>query len=381
MPNNLAASFTADDAKWMALALSQARMGVLTVSPNPAVGCVIVREGRLLSVGHHEKAGEGHAEVQAWKAAGGEGSIQGATVYVTLEPCSHLGRTPACSSLLVREKVSRVVVAMLDPNPLVAGRGCEGLRHAGIQVDVGLMTAEAEALNLGFLKRMRSGWPYVYLKMAASLDGRTALANGESQWITGEAAREEGHRLRAQVDVIVTGIGSVLKDDSRLTVRLADLPEKWTSPARWLLDKDMRVPLTAQLLNTQFAQTCIFTSQAALEAQPVKVSQLKAMGVSCILLPLAEDGRLDLHALLDYAGGQSINQLLVEAGASLAGAFVRQGLVDEWHYFLAPDLLGNGAQPLVKMPELTCLNDKIRWRFSQVRAVGADLKLVLKKAE
>nr|WP_127471832.1 bifunctional diaminohydroxyphosphoribosylaminopyrimidine deaminase/5-amino-6-(5-phosphoribosylamino)uracil reductase RibD [Thiomicrorhabdus aquaedulcis] len=375
----------------MNLALSLAQRGAYSTKPNPAVGCVLVNNGQVVGQGSHVKAGEPHAERLALAAAGD--AAQGATAYVTLEPCAHFGRTPPCATGLVEAGVAKVVVAMLDPNPLVAGKGVHILQQAGIAVHVGLGAAQAEALNLGFLKRMQHQLPYVRVKLAASLDGRTAMANGESQWITGEASRLEVHKMRAFAGALITGVNTVLADNPSLNVRLPEqtlhalnLTPDSAQPLRVVLDSALRTPLNAKLLSLP-GRTLIMTTHAALLQQPQVALHLQQAGCEVVAIACdardehegAPAGRLNLHAVLRYlAKAEHINDVLVEAGAVLSGAFVQAGLVDELHCFMAPSLLGDAAKPLMVLPGLVKMAQKIQLSFDSVNQIGEDIHLVLK---
>jgi diaminohydroxyphosphoribosylaminopyrimidine deaminase/5-amino-6-(5-phosphoribosylamino)uracil reductase len=365
--------FSMQDAHWMARAIRLAERGLFSVRPNPAVGCVIVRDGQCVGEGWHQKAGEPHAEVYALRAAGG--LSRGATAYVTLEPCSHYGRTSPCCEALIAAGVARVVVAMQDPNPQVAGRGLARLRNAGIEVSVGLMAESARALNLGFLSRMERQRPYIRVKIAASLDGRTALNNGQSQWITGESARADVHRLRARSGAVVTGIETVLADDPLLTVRLAGY-EQW-QPLRVLLDSRLRISLDAKLL-AQPAQLLIAFDAGLMDELADKIAVLGHLGVRLLPLPRHESG-LDLPLLLHHLAIQEhINDLMVEAGANLAGAFIAQGLADELWWYQTALLMGHSARAALMMPEVITMAEVARWYLSEQRPIGTDWRIILK---
>lgn len=356
--------FTAADAGYMARALRLAEKGLYTTSPNPRVGCVLVKEGRVVGEGWHEYAGGPHAEVVALRAAGEE--ARGATAYVTLEPCCHHGRTPPCSEALLAAGVARVVAAMEDPNPRVAGGGLARLRAAGVAVAGGLLATEAERLNPGFVKRMRRGLPFVRCKMAMSLDGRTAMASGESRWVTAPPARADVQRLRARSCAIVTGIGTVLADDPALTVRLDGARRQ---PLRVVLDPRLRTPPGARLLREPGATLIV----AAL-AEPSAVEALRAAGAEVILLPDGA-GRIDLPALLAELARREVNELLVEAGATLGGAFLSAGLLDELVLYFAPKLLGDGARGLFHLPGLERMADAVELEIADLRAVGRDWRV------
>ena len=346
----------------MAHALQLAARGLYTTSPNPRVGCVIVKDGRVVGEGWHERAGTPHAEIHALKAAGE--AARGATVYVTLEPCSHHGRTPPCAEALIEAGVTRVVAAMTDPNPLVAGGGIDMLTLAGITAEVGLMEAEARALNPGFISRMTRQRPWVRLKTASSLDGKTALANGQSQWITGEAARADVQHLRARACAILTGSGTVLADNPRMNVRDLDIGRQ---PLRVIVDSGLRTPVDAAILPALIA---------CHHADPAARVPLEQAGAEVIELPGAE-GRVDLAALLTLLAQRGINELHVEAGAALNGALLAAGLVDEWVAYVALMAVGDDARGLLAQPPLTSLADAARFRLADVRQIGEDLRLTL----
>ena len=346
----------------MARALQLAARGLFTTSPNPRVGCVIVKDGRVVGEGWHERAGTPHAEIHALKAA--RDAAHGATAYVTLEPCSHHGRTPPCAEALVEAGVARVVAAMRDPNPLVAGGGIDMLTLAGITIEVGLMENEARALNPGFVSRMTRQRPWVRLKTASTLDGKTALGNGQSQWITGEAARADVQRLRARACAILTGSGTVLADNPRMNVRGLDIGRQ---PLRVVVDSALRTPPDAAILPALVA---------CHHAEPAARAVLEQSGAELIELP-DDAGRVDLAALLALLAQRSVNELHVEAGAALNGALLAAGLVDEWVAYVAPLAVGDDARGLFAMPPLTSLADAARFRLADVRQLGGDLRLTL----
>jgi len=360
----------------MARAIQLARQGWYTTSANPRVGCVLVREGQRVGEGAHLKPGESHAEIYALNQAGE--LANGADVYVTLEPCSHYGRTPPCADALIKAGVKRVFIAQLDVNPQVAGRGIKKLQAAGIEVFQGLLEEEAKALNLGFTQRMVTGLPYVTVKLAMSMDGRTAMASGESQWITGREARADVQRLRAASCAIITGVDSVLMDDSRLTVRDPELTNLYgfEQPLRVITDSRLRIDLTKAILQ-QEGRTLIATSQAAVTANPKKVKALQALGVEVLVLPLQKQ-YLDLTQLLKKLAEKGCNQVMVEAGATLAGAFIQAGLVQLLQLYIAPLLLGDAAKGLVTLPNLTQLAAAPHLQVCDVRAVGKDWRFLVK---
>lgn len=360
------APFTPEDAAHMARALRLAERGLRTTDPNPRVGCVIVRDGRIVGEGWHQKAGGPHAEVEALRAAGE--AARGATAYVSLEPCSHHGRTPPCADALIRAGVARVIAAMEDPNPRVAGAGLKRLAEAGIEAGCGLLESAAEALNLGFCQRMRSGRPWVRSKLAMSLDGRTAMASGESQWITGPDARRDVHRLRARSSAIVTGIETVLADDPALTARLDEDGGEIVQPVRVVLDSRLRLPDTARLA-TGPGRTVALVG-AAFRPRPDWSGNVEIVG-----LPSEPDGRLNLAAVIDWLGRAEFNEVLIEAGPTLNGALLRESLVDEWIVYMAPVVLGDGGRGLFHLPELTRMADRYELALKEVRQVGRDVRM------
>jgi diaminohydroxyphosphoribosylaminopyrimidine deaminase/5-amino-6-(5-phosphoribosylamino)uracil reductase len=353
---------------YMRRALALAERGLYTTSPNPRVGCVIVDEaGEIIGEGWTQPAGQNHAEIQALLDAAARGkSVVGATIYVTLEPCSHFGRTPPCCDAIIKAGIGRVVAAMQDPNPLVAGKGFERLGDAGIAVSSGLMASEASALNEGFISRITRGRPFVRLKIAASLDGKTALANGISKWITGEAARTDAHHWRARSCAVLTGIGTVLADDPLLNVRAVETPRQ---PLRIVLDSQLRMPTEAQIL--QGGNVLIVTAND----DGKRHEALKAAGAEILHLP-ASDGRVDIAALLPLLGLRGINELLVEAGAGLNAAFMQSGYIDEYLIYVAPKLLGDPARGLAMLPAFTSLDQSIALHFHAIDKVGEDLRIL-----
>jgi diaminohydroxyphosphoribosylaminopyrimidine deaminase/5-amino-6-(5-phosphoribosylamino)uracil reductase len=355
-----------NDLDAMALALEWAAKGMYITTPNPRIGCVIVKDGVVIGAGHTQPAGQAHAEIQALRDAEERGNdVRGATAYVTLEPCSHHGRTPPCSGALVHAGLGRVVAAMADPNPLVAGRGLQQLADAGIAVESGVLAEQAYELNIGFFTRMREGRPWVRLKTAASLDGATALASGESQWITGPEARADGHAWRARACAILTGIGTIKADDPQLTVRGIDTPRQ---PRRVIVDSKLEIPLDARILEGEACWIVGAMSNGEKEAA------LRAAGHDVILLPNAH-GKVDLPALMLELGRREINELHVEAGSKLNASLVREGCVDELLVYLAPSLIGPG-QGMFALPPLERLADKRALRFHHIGQVGADVRIL-----
>jgi diaminohydroxyphosphoribosylaminopyrimidine deaminase/5-amino-6-(5-phosphoribosylamino)uracil reductase len=354
---------TAQDSRWMAQALRLAELGLYGTSPNPRVGCVLVADGEMVGSGWHRRAGEPHAEALALREAGAK--ARGATAYVTLEPCSHHGRTPPCADALIAAGVARVVVAMQDPNPQVAGAGIARLIAAGIAVETGLMEAAARELNQGFVARMTRGRPWLRSKIAMSLDGRTALANGVSQWITGEAARKDVQHWRARSCAVLTGIDTVLADDARLTVREAETDRQ---PLRVVLDSRLRMPLSSRVL--QGGKVLIYTTVH--DAQ--KVDALGKAGAEVSVIA-SEGGRVDLSVALTDLARRGCNEVLVEAGSVLNGALLRAGLVDELLLYMAPQLLGDMARGAAALGELTALEQRLDLEWRDVRQVGRDLRI------
>lgn len=345
----------------MARALRLARRGLRTTHPNPRVGCVVTAGGEVVGEGWHEKAGMPHAEILALEQAGEK--ARGATVYLNLEPCCHQGRTPPCTDALIDAGVARVVAAMEDPNPQVGGGGVQILRGAGVEVQVGLMMDQALALNRGFVSRMQRGRPWVTVKMAASLDGRTAAAGGDSQWITSEAARADVHRLRAQVSAIMTGSRTAREDNPALTARCEGVTRQ---PLRVLVDGALSVPKTCRLFDDN-APVVVATSvdPAGMDYGPhVELVHLHA-----------RDSRVDLVRLIQHLGEREINELLVEAGASLAGTLLKNRLVDEIVLYLAPTCLGNDAMGMFDLPFIKTLDERVDLTITDIRQVGPDLRV------
>jgi diaminohydroxyphosphoribosylaminopyrimidine deaminase/5-amino-6-(5-phosphoribosylamino)uracil reductase len=359
--------FSPADQACMAEALRLAAEGLYTTEPNPRVGCVIVKDGSVVGRGFHKQAGAAHAEVLALKEAGA--AAQGATVYVSMEPCCHQGRTGPCTEALIKAGVERVVAAMTDPNPKVAGQGFARLQAAGMPTAVGLMEAQARALNPGFISRMSRGRPWVRCKIAASMDGGTALADGASKWISGEAAREDSHRWRARSSLVLTGIGTVLKDDPALTVRL---PGEWRQPLRMVVDSRLKTPPAAGLFK-QPGDTYI----ATLVADTAGHAPLLKAGAKIWVLP-EKGGHVDLAALFTRLTELECNEVLVEAGAALNGALLDAGLLDELLVYLAPHLLGDGARGMFSIPALTDMQQRREFAITDARMVGNDIRLLLR---
>ncbi len=364
-------AFDAFDHEMMARALRLARRGLYTTQPNPRVGCVITRAGEIVGEGFHEYAGGPHAEINALAQAGERAA--GATVYVTLEPCSHTGKTGPCSQALIAAKVGRVVAAMEDPNPLVSGQGLAQLDAAGIATASGLLADEAAALNPGFIKRMRRGMPFVRLKSAMSLDGRTAMASGESMWITGEPARLDVQRLRARSEAILTGIGTVLADDPALNVRVGretlGAPREPFQPLRVVLDTDLRMPPDARIIGNDGRLLVIHDSD-----DEARQAALRARGAELLRLP-REGERLDLGAVMAALAEREVNECHVEAGSTLAGALFAAGLVDELVVYMAPHLMGDAARGLATIPGLLKMADRIALDIADIRQVGDDWRI------
>ncbi len=361
-----------DDLFWMRRALALAQTVMYSTAPNPRVGCVIVRDGRVLGEGATQPPGGPHAEVCALRDAQARGeSVAGATLYVTLEPCSHFGRTPPCVDAVLAARPARVVVALGDPNPLVNGQGLARLRDAGIAVATGVCREEALAVNAGFISRMSRGLPWVWMKMAASLDGRSALHNGVSQWITGADARADGHRWRARSCVVLTGMGTVLKDDPQLNARGVDTPRQ---PRKAVVDGHFEIPEHARLFDG--AEVILFTARE----DAAKAERLKARNARVVVLPGEAPGRVDLPAMMRWLAQEHVNEVHVEAGAGLSGALVSAGCVDELLLYLAPVLLGDAAG-MVRLPMLEHLEGARRYEFIDAERVGADLRVRARVAD
>ncbi len=369
MPNTV-------DYRFMARAVRLAQRGLYTADPNPRVGCVIVRDEKVVGEGWHERAGEPHAEINALRQAGEQ--ARGATVYVSLEPCAHQGRTPACTKALIKAGVGRVVAAMVDPNPLVSTLGLEALHQAGIEVDHGLLQKEAEALNPGFIMRMEQRRPLVRCKLAMSLDGRTAMASGESQWITGPDARRDVQRLRARSSAILVGMGTVLADNPSLIVRAEDIGEPlppgglWRQPLRVVVDPHLSTPFDARVLDPP-GRTLIATRSD--DDELIKVLEKK--GAEVLRFPGSADN-IDLQALLRHLAELEINEILTETGATLSGSLLRAGLIDEMVIYMAPTLMGTEARGLFTLPGLDYMADRIQVEITDMRAIGRDWRMTAK---
>ncbi len=360
----MSAGADATDRAYMARALRLAARGLYGADPNPRVGCVLVKDGRVAGEGWHERAGGPHAEAAALEAAGA--AARGADCYVTLEPCNHRGRTGPCTEALIAAGVRRVVAAVADPNPGVAGGGMARLEAAGVETQCGLMAARAEALNPGFFRRARQGRPWVRVKLAASIDGRTALASGESRWITGDAARADVQRWRARASALVTGIGTVLADDPRLNVRI-DTPRQ---PVRVILDPQARTPPHARLFESGGGVLVVTAEGAAPSAALAERAR--------VVTAPAVTGGLDPAAVAGLLAAESMNELHLECGARLAGAWMDAGLVDELLLYLAPTMLGHEGRPLAELPGIGSMADRLDWRWHEVRRIGDDLRLTLR---
>jgi diaminohydroxyphosphoribosylaminopyrimidine deaminase / 5-amino-6-(5-phosphoribosylamino)uracil reductase len=356
-------TFSLEDHAFMVRAIALTERGRNTATPNPSVGCVIVKGGRVIGEGWHERAGEPHAEARALAAA--SESPEGSTVYVSLEPCAHQGRTGPCTDKLIAAKVARVVAAIEDPFPEVKGRGVAKLREAGISVDMGLLEDEAREAHRGFLTRMTKGRPWMRIKAAASLDGRIALANGESRWITGEEARRDVHKLRARSCAILTGIGTVLRDDPELTVRHVPCTRQ---PRRVVIDSHLDMPLTAKVLSGE-PPLILTISEDESRRKALEVKGAEVVRVA------AEGAKTDLAAVARLLGERGCNEVTVETGGKLMGSLLRAGVVDELVLYYAPVILGDKSQALFALPEWTRLAEALRPRIAEVRSVGQDIRV------
>lgn len=358
-------NFSSADHRFMARALQLARRGLNSTHPNPRVGCVIVKDGRIVGEGWHEQAGLPHAEINALQKIGAGDTASQATVYVSLEPCSHFGRTPPCADALIEAGVARVVAAMLDPNPQVAGQGLAKLSAAGVEVACGLLEAEATELNIGFISRMTRGRPWLRLKVATSLDGKTALNNGVSQWITGPDARRDAHAWRARSCAVLTGIGTVKDDNPRLTVREVDTPRQ---PLRIVIDSRLETPLDAAVL--EGGNVLI----AAAHDDADRAAALRARGAEIVILP-NDQGKVALADLMQALGRRGINEVLAEAGTKLNGSLLREACVDELLIYQAPILIGDSARGMFGLEELAKLSGSKRLNIFERRVVGADFRI------
>ncbi|MCK5647757.1 MAG: bifunctional diaminohydroxyphosphoribosylaminopyrimidine deaminase/5-amino-6-(5-phosphoribosylamino)uracil reductase RibD [Gammaproteobacteria bacterium] len=362
----------------MAKAISLAKKGWYSTHPNPRVGCVLVRGEQIIARGWHQYAGQGHAEVNALAQLAGKDSAQGATAYVTLEPCSHFGKTPPCSDALIEAGIKRVVIAMVDPNPLVAGNGVKRLQDNGLEVKTGVLETEARALNPGFIQRMVSNRPAVRCKMAMSLDGRTAMASGESKWITSADAREDVQRLRAESSAILTGIGTVIADDPSMNVRSSEYRDDKRQPDRIILDSQLRTPVQAKMLSLS-GRTLIAASQSCQQSMHKKVHDLEYKGAAIHFLPAEKLSNgatsLSLSALMSLMAQQQYNDVLLEAGATLTGSMLQAGFVDELIIYMAPHLMGSEARGLFNLPGLDTMNKRINLNIQDIRAVGRDFRI------
>ena len=356
-------NFTESDQKHMSRALELAARALYTTTPNPRVGCVIVRDGEVVGEGWHVAAGKAHAEVNALGQAGER--ARGATAYVTLEPCNHHGRTPPCTEALIAAGIARVVAAMRDPTPLVAGQGFDHLVLSGIEVAHGLLQEAAQELNIGFVSRMTRQRPWVRMKIAASLDGRTALANGESQWITGQAARDDGHHWRARACALLTGIGTLREDDPQLNVRAVPTPRQ---PLKVLIDSRLDASPDAKLF--QGGKVLIFAGGA----YPERAAALAACGAEIVVLPNA-NGKVELPQMLEELARRGINELHLEAGSKLNGSMLREGCVDELLLYFAPMLIGDAGQGMFHLPEVTQLSLAHRLSIAEITPVGDDVRI------
>ncbi len=372
-------SIALTDEYYMAKAIELAKKGWYSTQPNPRVGCILVRDDHIIAQGWHQYAGQGHAEVNALAQLANnsndiQGIAKGATAYVTLEPCSHFGKTPPCSEALITAGVQRVVVAMADPNPLVAGRGLKHLEEQGIAVRCGVLENESRALNLGFIQRMLVQRPNIRCKMAMSLDGRTAMANGESQWITGADAREDVQRLRAESSAILTGIGTVLVDNPAMNVRSQNYDTMGRQPDRVVLDSHLQIANGAKMFALS-GNTIVLTHEQT--SQQEKITALSNQGVVVDFLPLAGES-LSLVALMPWLAKQQYNDVLLEAGATLTGAMLQAGLVDELIIYMAPQLMGSEARGLFNLSGLESMQDNIHLSIEDIRAVGKDYRIIAK---
>jgi diaminohydroxyphosphoribosylaminopyrimidine deaminase/5-amino-6-(5-phosphoribosylamino)uracil reductase len=369
--------YSAVDHQWMGEALGEAQKALYLANPNPRVGCVIVKDGQVIGRGHTQRVGGAHAEIQAIADAKANGKdIAGSTIYVTLEPCSHTGRTPPCVNALVVARPAKVIVSMLDPNPLVSGRGLERLTDAGIEVQCGLLESEAQAINRGFISRMTRGLPWVRMKIAASLDGKTALPNGQSQWITGPLARADGHHWRAQACAIVTGVGTVREDDPSLNVREVSTHRQ---PWRIIVDSKLETPPNAKILNDLQDSGVIIVCAALDDVDKLaKAKQFQERGIEVIAFANPQ-GKVDLPKLFTYlAQEREMNEIHIESGFKLNGSMLREGCVDELLLYYAPFFMGEGIG-MANVPTLPNLSTRVDWRILDQSMIGTDLRIRLIK--
>ena len=360
--------FSAEDHRHMGEALRLAEQGLYTTDPNPRVGAVVVKDGKVVGRGFHKVAGEAHAEVLALQEAGA--AAKGATLYVTLEPCAHEGKTPPCAHAVVKSGVTKVIAAMTDPNPLVSGKGFEILKAAGIAVAEGLMAAQAKALNPGFISRMTRGRPWMRTKLAASMDGRTALANGESKWISCDASREDVHRWRARSSAVLTGIGTLLADDPTFTVRL---PGEWRQPMKVIVDTNLSTPVDAKVFQRNPDLVYIATGVD----DPEEHEALNAIGANIQVFP-ERRGFMDLKSILETLAELECNEVLMEAGAGMNGALLEAGLVDELILYICPSLLGDKARGMFSLPGISSMTERRELEIADARIFDKDLRLILR---
>jgi diaminohydroxyphosphoribosylaminopyrimidine deaminase/5-amino-6-(5-phosphoribosylamino)uracil reductase len=379
MKNNMT-QFSSDDYCFMQRAITLAKRGHYTTSPNPRVGCVLVKNGEIIGEGFHQKAGEGHAEVNALKMAGN--NAQGATAYVTLEPCSHFGRTPPCAQGLIKAGVKHVIAAMVDPNPKIAGNGLKMLEKSGVSTQHGLLTQAAENLNIGFIKQMTTGLPYVRCKLAASLDGKTAMKNGESKWITSPQSRQDVQRLRAQSCAIISGADSILIDDAKMTVRWSEFGELKNSYQKELVRQPIRIVIDSK--NRLTPSLALFKESGPIILIRNTIENIHQWPhfVEQVCLPFDQKSKsnqhIDLRALLEYLAKLNLNDVLIESGSRLAGAFIEQNLVDELILYQAPKLMGADSQSLVNMTTIENLSQAKELNISDLRMIGKDIRIIAK---
>ncbi len=370
--------FSAKDHQFMARAIQLAKKGLYTTHPNPRVGCVVIKNDHIIAEGWHVKTGHPHAEINALSQLTLKQSHD-ATAYVTLEPCFHTGRTPPCSQALIKAGLKRVVVAMQDPNPLVSGKGLQQLEDAGITTDFGLLESAARELNPGFIKRMEQGLPWVSVKLAMSLDGRTAMASGESKWITSEAARRDVQFLRAKASAILTGQGTVLADNPSLNVRLSaddlDIEGCVRQPDRVILDPELKMPIDSLMLDLQ-GKTIIITNDSQSDKAKDLRNSLRGRGVDIIPISSSSDSILPLRNVMEALARLGVNEIHVEAGATLCGALLQESLVDELVIYMAPHIMGSGARGLLNLPGLEKIKDRINLQIKDIRAIGNDWRII-----